>query len=91
VYLSKSTLGTAPDTNFWGIPTTYPGLYLTLTATLNGIAANITVSTSGPPAGTIHVNPTTFRVLSNVGDNAKTLVINYEYLLKLDPSEIPGT
>lgn len=30
-------------------------------------------------------------ILPNAGDNGKTLIINYEYLLKLDPSEIPGT
>lgn len=91
VYLSKSALGSSPDPNFWGISLASPGIYLTLTSTLNGTVAPIILSTSNPPAGTIHINPTTFRVVTNTGDNGKTLVIDYEYLLKLDSSEIPGT
>lgn len=90
IYLSKSTLGTSPDSNFWGTSAAYPGIYLILTATLNGVAVVVGASNTTPSAGTINIHLTTFRVLSNAGDNGKTLVLNYEYLLKLDPSEIPG-
>lgn len=49
------------------------------------------VAGSGTPsAGQINIETGTGRIRINAADNGKTLVVNYQYLFKLDPSETPA-
>lgn len=89
LYLSKAPLGSVPDPNYFGLGdnTTFS---TTKTATLNGTPISVGTTNSTPPAGQINIETATGRIRSNIADNGKTLVINYQYLFKLDPSELPA-
>ena len=85
-YLSKSPLGSSPDSSFYS-----PGTNLVLpikTATLNGVVVPINMTSGAPSAGSISIDPNNSRIRTSASDNGKTLVIIYQYLFKLDPSEV---
>lgn len=85
-YLSKSSLGSSPDPSFYNLGTN--AVLLIKTATLNEIVVPINMTSGSPSAGSVSIDPNNSRIRTAAGDNGKTLVITYQYLLKLDASEV---